>query len=150
MKHSSFSSPPRLPSDREAHLGLAIAARLHAGAEALPADIGERLRFAREQALARARQARTREARPAHQPLPVGDAALTLAGPGGTPWWLKLAALLPLLLLVVGLMLIEESDRQEQIRTAAEIDAALLADDLPPSAYSDPGFGEFLRRPPSD
>ena len=31
---------------------------------------------------------------------------------------------------------------------AAEVDAALLADDLPPEAYTDPGFGEFLKAPP--
>ena len=30
----------------------------------------------------------------------------------------------------------------------AEIDAALLADDLPPKAYSDAGFAEFLKTPP--
>jgi hypothetical protein len=30
---------------------------------------------------------------------------------------------------------------------AAEIDSALLADDLPPKAYSDAGFVEFLKTP---
>ena len=28
----------------------------------------------------------------------------------------------------------------------AEIDTALLVDDLPPAAYSDPGFIQFLRQ----
>ncbi|MBC7727039.1 MAG: DUF3619 family protein, partial [Microbacteriaceae bacterium] len=27
----------------------------------------------------------------------------------------------------------------------AEVDAAILTDDLPPSAYADPGFAQFLR-----
>jgi hypothetical protein len=33
----------------------------------------------------------------------------------------------------------------EQIAAAAEVDTALLSDNLPPSAFSDPGFAEFLR-----
>jgi len=28
------------------------------------------------------------------------------------------------------------------------VDAVLLTDQLPPAAYSDPGFGEYLRSPP--
>jgi hypothetical protein len=35
----------------------------------------------------------------------------------------------------------------QQIQAAAEVDAVLLADDLPPEAYADPGFGEFLKLP---
>jgi hypothetical protein len=31
------------------------------------------------------------------------------------------------------------------ILEVAEVDAALLADDLPPAAYSDPGFVQFLK-----
>ena len=41
-------------------------------------------------------------------------------------------------------------DRRRQVVAAAEIDAALLTDDLPPDAYSDPGFAEFLRSPHGD
>jgi hypothetical protein len=40
------------------------------------------------------------------------------------------------------------SHTQEQIRTAAEIDAALLGDALPPAAYTDPGFAEYLAAHP--
>jgi hypothetical protein len=71
--------------------------------------------------------------------------ALGSTGPRRSPWWLRLASALPLFALVAGLLLIQESNTRAQIRAAAEIDAALLADDLPPSAYSDPGFGEFLK-----
>jgi len=45
------------------------------------------------------------------------------------------------------LVLIQHWNTQAQIDTAAEIDAALLSDGLPPAAYSDPGFGEFLKQP---
>jgi hypothetical protein len=55
---------------------------------------------------------------------------------------------LPLIVLVAGLLLIQERMAFEQVEAAAEIDAVLLADDLPPEAYTDPGFGEFLKSSP--
>ena len=58
---------------------------------------------------------------------------------------MRLASLLPLLMLAIGLLLIQEHAQHEQIMAAAEIDSALLADDLPPDAYRDPGFLEYLR-----
>ena len=103
-------------------------------------DIDQRLRVAREMALRRARHVAVAAAQVQH--VGRGSAAL-----GGSPWWLRLASMAPLLVLALGLMLIERIDSQEQIEAAAEIDAILLADELPPRAYSDPGFGEYLRQP---
>ena len=37
----------------------------------------------------------------------------------------------------------EELD--ERLNEVAEVDAALLTDDLPPEAYADPGFMQFLK-----
>jgi hypothetical protein len=65
----------------------------------------------------------------------------------GPSWWLRLASLAPLALLMVGLLVIQRSYVNQQIRAAAEIDEAILTDDLPPQAYSDPGFTEFLKSP---
>jgi hypothetical protein len=48
---------------------------------------------------------------------------------------------------VGGLVLIQHRYVEQQIEAAAEIDAALLTDDLPPQAFSDPGFAEFLKAP---
>jgi len=108
-------------------------------------DIDERLRVAREQALASARQARV--AAPASAVAAAGGATLALSGPGGsdTPWWLRLSSLVPLGVLVLGLFLIDDHYTRSQIEAAAEIDAAILADDVPPDAYRDPGFAEFLK-----
>ena len=50
-----------------------------------------------------------------------------------------------LLALVAGLMLIQSENTQRQIAAAVEVDTDLLLDELPPSAYSDPGFVEFLK-----
>ena len=58
--------------------------------------------------------------------------------------------MLPLVALVGGLVLIQDWQTRAQISVAAEVDAALLADDLPINAYRDPGFVEFLKAPPSE
>lgn len=131
-----------------------LAARLSSGlterAQQLPHDIGERLRFAREQALARAAEVRrvAPQSRAASEVAVVGVTRGGIALMGGSaPWWQRAASVLPLLLLVCGLLLIQHQGELEQVRAAAEVDALLLADDLPPAAYTDPGFAEFLREP---
>jgi hypothetical protein len=45
--------------------------------------------------------------------------------------------------------MIDRWSLREQVVAAAEFDAQLLADDLPPAAFSDPGFAEFLRSAPN-
>jgi hypothetical protein len=79
--------------------------------------------------------------------VPAPGAALpALGGPGRL--WLRLASWVPLALLIAGLVLIQQWAEHEQVMAAAEIDAVLLADDLPPSAWTDPGFREYLKAPP--
>lgn len=147
--------------DRAGHL---LAARLDDTLPTLGADITERLRFSRERALARARRAQLQSA-VASSPAWAGQAGLavavagggvaggwgTWAGPVADPrsggsWWTKLVSALPLLILALGFLAIQDTLTEHQIQAAAEVDAALLTDDLPPQAYSDPGFAEFLRR----
>ena len=65
-------------------------------------------------------------------------------------WWLRIASALPLVALVAGLLLIQDSQYRSQISVAAEVDAALLGDDLPLNAYRDAGFVEYLKAPPGD
>jgi len=149
---TSFTPPPNPVSQDalESRYALRVAARLTENAEAVGPDIAERLRFAREQALQRAAVARR-----AAEPTPAAamvvtsvdrSGAATLGG-GPSTWWLRMASVLPLLALVAGLLLIGKIHVNSQISAAAEIDAALLADDLPPGAYSDAGFLEFLKTP---
>jgi hypothetical protein len=78
----------------------------------------------------------------------VGSSGTAMLG-GFVPWWQRAASVLPLVVLVVGLMLIQQWTVREQVLAAAEIDTQLLGDDLPPAAYSDPGFAEFLRSDPT-
>lgn len=126
------------PQALEARYGLRVAARLSEQADALPHDLGERLRFARERALERARQSRG-------APAVVGNGRGTLTFGGGGAWWWRLASLAPVIALVAGLVLIQQQSEAEQAQLVADIDAALLSDDLPPAAYADAGFAEFLR-----
>jgi len=135
---------PSLP-DREgleARFGVRVASMLGERAHATPADISERLRFAREQAISRAQAARRLASAPAPVVVSRGGAA-ALAGHLG--WWFKLGSAMPLALLVVGLMGIAHVHDRNQIAAVAEVDAALLSDDLPPAAYTDPGFAEYLK-----
>ncbi|MFO1288348.1 MAG: DUF3619 family protein [Rubrivivax sp.] len=135
----------------EARLSARLGAGLTERTEQLPHEIVERLRAAREQALARAAEVRRRspQGSAAGETAVVGlstQGAALLGGLGGAPaWWQRAASLLPLAVLVLGLMLIQRQSELEQIHAAAEVDTQLLADDLPPDAYSDPGFAEFMR-----
>lgn len=130
----------------EARLALRMTARLTEKSAELPQDVTERLRFAREQALQRAQAARATTSA-ASATVANGGGTLMLGNPGGSGRWMQLAAWLPLVALVGGLVLIQRLHTQSQIAAAAEIDASILADDLPPAAYSDPGFVEFLKTP---
>ncbi|MGI9133334.1 MAG: DUF3619 family protein, partial [Rhodoferax sp.] len=56
----------------------------------------------------------------------------------------RFASLLPLLALIAGLLTIGFLQDQRRAREVAEVDAELLTDELPPSAYTDPGFAQFL------
>jgi hypothetical protein len=133
-----------LEASLEARFGARVAAALNEGTRELPHDIGERLRFARTQALAKAAQAQ----RPVATAMVAGRGGAALLG-GPPAWWQRLATALPLAVLVGGLYLVNEWTLVEQVRAAAEIDAELLSDNLPPEAYSDPAFGEYLRSGPS-
>lgn len=129
----------------EARFARRVAARLDEHAQSLPHDLGERLRVAREHALQRARHVRQVQAVPATavQWVPQGQVAVAQ----GSSWWLRLASAAPLVMLLLGLVFIQHLHRQAEIRAAADVDAALLADDLPPEAYRDPGFVAFLKQP---
>ena len=142
MKNSNTSTHAAALDALESRIAYRIAARLSQRADALDGDVAERLRFAREQALERAKAARAAQSRPVVAVTGSGAAVL-----GGGGWWLKLGSALPILALAAGLFLIQHLHTQAQIEAAAQIDVELLADDLPPEAYNDAGFVEFLKTP---
>jgi hypothetical protein len=122
--------------------GLAVAARLSAGTAELPYEVSERLRAARTQALARRKRVALRTA-PA---VAVSGGVATLPAEDSVSWWQRVGALLPLIAVVAGLVLINALQNEHRANEVAEVDAALLTDDLPPAAYADPGFIQFLKQ----
>jgi Protein of unknown function (DUF3619) len=127
----------------EARLAATIAGSLSVAVDELPHDIATRLRFAREQAVARAGLARRQAA--AGGVIGRSPSGVATLGGGFVPWWQRVAAVVPLLTLVAGLLLIDHWAAREQVVAAADFDAQLLADALPPSAYTDAGFAEYLK-----
>jgi hypothetical protein len=123
--------------------GRRVAARLAAGAQELPYEVSERLRAARTQALAkRKRMAGLRTA----ASVSLSGGAATLTADEHVSLWNRIASVLPIIALVAGLVLIHAIQNERRANEVAEVDAALLTDDLPPSAYADPGFVQFLKQ----
>lgn len=143
ISHSPASSSAL--DSAQARFGQRIAVCLSESTDALGADVSERLRFARENALQRARTARQLNA--SVGAIGVSASGSLVLGGWGAGWGLKAASLVPLAALVIGFLFIQYSQTEAQISVAAEIDTDLLADDLPPVAYRDPGFVEFLKLP---
>jgi hypothetical protein len=112
--------------------------RLQAGTDEIPYDIGERLRAARTRALAARKQ-------PATAPVVVARGGGTLALGERRSWFNRIASAVPLVVLAAGLVAIYSIQTERRASELAEVDAALLTDDLPPAAYADPGFVQFLK-----
>ena len=124
-----------------------LTARLSADTDALPYDISERLRAAREQALAqRKKVVPVREWHHATAVQRQGHTATLGSGDNeGRTWWRALISAVPLVALLVGLVVVDSFQDESGATEVAEIDAALLTDDLPPAAYADPGFVQYLQ-----
>lgn len=147
MNQSRTLTPPLDAQALEARFALRVTARLSERAAQQPHAIEERLRFARQQALERARARRRTAVASAPAAQFMGSTLALGSGPRHGGWWERIAAMaLPLAVLVGGMALIHWNQTHAQIEAAVQIDAELLTDDLPPSAYSDPGFVEFLRK----
>ena len=126
--------------------GLRVAARLSAGTEGLPHDIGERLRVAREQAVSRRKQpAAVLRQRAAMAASRNGNTATLSFGDDGLGFWGRLTSAALVLVMAAGLIAINVIQDDDRTMEVAELDAALLTDDLPPEAYADPGFLQYLK-----
>ena len=51
-----------------------------------------------------------------------------------------------MVILVLGLISIVQYEKQQRINETADIDTAMLTDDLPVSAYADHGFNAYLEK----
>jgi hypothetical protein len=123
-------------SDRFGHR---VVTQLDQGTRSVHPDISERLRIAREQALARRRIVELQ----ASSSLQVASLSggLTL----GWGWGTRISSLLPAILLLIGLLAISAFGDDQRAHELADVDTELLSDELPPDAYVDSGFAKFLQ-----
>ncbi len=137
MKSHAISNMHRVDQ-----VGQAIARQLNEHAIDLPHDISERLRVARMQAISLRKPEPVRVLAPQLVPA-MGTSMGNLDE--GLNLWSRLASALPLIALLFGLATIHIFQNEFRANEIAQVDAELLTDDLPPNAYTDPGFLVFLK-----
>ncbi len=116
---------------------------LNESAENIPESTLDRLAAARKIALSRKKM---------NVPLRVfsfngvlaGNSGFSFQGPNS--WLGKITVMLSLLLLLLGLFSIYSHEQDQRVTELAEIDAAVLVDELPPDAYLDTGFNAYLNK----
>ena len=130
-------------TDAQAELfGRTSAALLSQGAQKLPNNIKDRLHAARMKALS----VKKPEKVLVHKPVYAGTNSNWTSGSNGV--WDTVGWVAPLVVLVFGLIGIAQWQGDSRINDIAEVDAALLSDDVPPDAYADSGFMAFLKNGP--
>lgn len=137
-----------------------LTARLSAADDELPYVVTERLRAAREQAVSMRKRsvASVHALQPSAASSLLGiqaDGSALLGAPGhhqdNTPLWVRrLLTALPLVALAAGLAFIGIEQDSRATLDVAELDAALLTSELPPAAFTDPGFQQYLQATVSD
>ena len=104
----------------------------------LPSSTVDRLASARKLAVSRKKS----------QPVAVRLLQRALAGGGNRSTeftlWAKMGVAIPLLAMVIGLASIAQHEEDQRIAEIAELDAAVLSDELPLTAYLDQGFNAYL------
>lgn len=130
---------------KDLNLAYKLRHALDESANNLPEKTSERLSSARNIALSRKKPESEQT---------VAVPRIVAAGHGGMhspfqsdtlfAWLGRMGVAVPLAALVFGLMGLYQYEQHQQIIEAATIDAEVLTDDLPLSAYLDHGFDAFL------
>ena len=132
----------------ELETALLIRRALDKGAERLPYKTTHRLEKARFAALARMEQPLAQTGLVQSLQNAGGSLALGQLGSGeGRFGWLSSFAFaaLPILFVVAGMFGVSHWTDHQRADEVAEVDAAMLTDDLPISLYADRGFGVFIK-----
>ena len=138
MKHLD----DQLTETQADQFGRASAALLSQGAQTLPVGIKDRLHAARMKAVSARKPEKLLVQKPAFAGM-IGNIGSNTNGVWDTLGWVA-----PLVVLVFGLIGIAQWQDDSRINDIAEVDAALLSDDVPPDAYADSGFMAFLKNGP--
>ncbi|AIO25341.1 MULTISPECIES: DUF3619 family protein [Burkholderia] len=138
------------PANREHEFALKVRRALDERAADLPAATTDRLAAARRAALARKKPEAATV--PVFVPAFAGAAGAYGTAPAGRPqagrpsFARRLLRAWPLALLLAGLVGIAYWEDMQRTAELADIDAAMLSDDLPLNAYLDHGFNAYLSR----
>ena len=130
-------------NSRELNFAYKVRHALNESAENLSPSTAERLSSARKIALSRRKK---------ESALRALVSPRRLAGEAGGfldthfSWIARMGLILPLIVVAAGLTGIYQFEQQRRIDETAEIDAAVLADELPLSAYVDHGFNAYLAK----
>ncbi len=125
----------------EARFAHKVGAKLSESVENTSRDVAERLRASREQAIAAFKNGRQSDV--------LGQANGSAVLGGLSSWWKPVfSSALPVVALISGLWLMD--GLMDDTSDVAEIDLAILKDPLPPAAYADAGFLEFLKSTKDD
>ncbi len=116
---------------------------LNENLDILPASTANRLASARKIALSRKKN---------DAPLHMLASQRALAGQIGNffneplSWIGRMSLAIPVIVVVIGLIGIYQAEQQQRISEIADIDVAVLADELPLTAYLDHGFNAYLAK----
>ncbi|WP_227242691.1 DUF3619 family protein [Paraburkholderia caribensis] len=136
------------PETKELEFALQLRRALDENAARIPPATTDRLAAARRAALARKKPEAVQA--PVFAPVFVGAGTLAhVPQPEPSrrlPRLRKLALAWPVLALVIGLAGIAWWEDHQRTAELADIDAAMLSDDLPLNAYLDHGFNAYLTR----
>lgn len=138
-----FNSNSYNSSNLESQFGKSIARSLDASLEQVSPKVSARLEQSRKLALSKKKP----------QKALVQINQLSFAGKNSTTTqfsslgkiWGNVAWLAPLLVLTIGLLAISQWQQDARINDIADVDTALLSDEVPPDAYADNGFWAFLK-----
>lgn len=122
--------------------GQASAALLRQGTQSIPQGVKDRLYAARMKAISLRKPEKIR----IQKQVLAGSARNWTSGSNGV--WDSVGWIAPLVVMVFGLIGIAQWQDDSRINDIAEVDAALLSDDVPPDAYADSGFMAFLKNGP--
>ncbi len=131
----------KLVEQIEARFGKRVALLLDSQTQQLSGDIQERLQEARNLAISRAK--------PEFSPVFAQQLQTANHGFSGSrlnkPLWSVTSWLIPIAVVVFGLVAISEWQEDQRIKDIANVDIALLTDDVPPDAFVDNGFMAYLK-----
>jgi len=144
---NTFNHTP-LQSSAELEFAYKVRRALDEQVSSLPASTTDRLAAARKLAIARKKPETALYATAPERRL----AGVAGSARGGNPfndslsWMVRVGIIIPLIVLVVGAFGIYKYEEARRIDELADLDAAVLSDELPLNAYLDHGFDTYLNK----